>query len=41
MRLDRFMSGLRDGSVLDDCDFELLARGKLVRLNHCVSLVHI
>ena len=27
-RLDTFVSGIRDGSVLDDCDFELLACGK-------------
>ena len=28
VRLDTFVSGICDGSVLDDCDFELLARGK-------------
>ena len=28
VRLDTFVSGIRDGSVLDDCDFELLAHGK-------------
>ena len=28
VRLDTFVSGIRDGSVLNDCDFELLARGK-------------
>jgi hypothetical protein len=28
VRLDTFVSGIRDGSVLEDCDFELLARGK-------------
>jgi hypothetical protein len=28
VRLDTFVSGIRDGSVLDDCDFELLACGK-------------
>ena len=28
VRLDTFVSGIRDGSVLSDCDFELLARGK-------------
>ena len=28
VRLDVFVSGIRDGSILDDCDFELLARGK-------------
>ena len=28
MRLDTFVSGIRDGSVLNDCDFELLARCK-------------
>jgi hypothetical protein len=28
VRLDIFVSGICDGSVLDDCDFELLARGK-------------
>ena len=28
LRLDTFVSGICDGSVLDNCDFELLARGK-------------
>ena len=28
VRLDTFVSGIRDGSVLNDCDFKLLARGK-------------
>jgi hypothetical protein len=28
VRLNTFVSGIRDGSVLNDCDFELLARGK-------------
>jgi len=28
VRLDTFVSGICDGSVLNDCDFELLARGK-------------
>ncbi len=28
VRLDTFVSGIHDGSVLDNCDFELLARGK-------------
>ena len=26
VRMNTFVSGIRDGSVLDDCDFELLAR---------------
>ena len=28
VRMDTFVSGIRGGSVLDDCDFELLARIK-------------
>ncbi len=28
MRLDTFLSGIRDGTVLDDVNFELLARNK-------------
>ena len=28
VRLDTFVSGIRDGCILDDCDFELLACGK-------------
>ena len=28
VRMDKFLSGIHDGSVLDDCDFQLLAHSK-------------
>ena len=41
VRLDTFVSGIRDGSVLDDCDFDLLARGKDGGIKKIISVVHI
>ncbi len=41
VRLDTFVSGIRDGTVLDDVNFELLACNKEVSLKNCISVVHI
>jgi hypothetical protein len=41
VRLDTFVSGICDGTVLDDVNFELLARDKEGKVKNCVSVVHI
>ncbi len=41
MRLDTFVSGIHDGTVLDDVNFKLLSRNKDGKVKLCISVVHI
>ncbi len=41
VRLDTFVSGISDGSVHDDCDFDLLARGNDGGVKKIILVVHI
>ncbi len=41
VRLDNFVSGIRDGNILDNVTFELFAHDKDGKVKKCISAVHI